>query len=154
MLTRTRLAKAVFGLGAAISGTWAFFNVRALAEMYESGGGGFVSSVAIDTLKYVVPAAIAFWLAMRVRDRSRSIRLLRRAHLFVSFTIVLLLLLLMVGTFGGAFTSGLDGPWRAVLVGAFIGVAVWLPVQVFFVAVFSGLLIKQGALGGATDRSL
>ena len=75
MLTRARLAKAVFGLGAAISVTWAFVNVRALVEMYEAGAGGaFVTSGAIDVLEYVVPAAIAFWLATRLRERTGRAR--------------------------------------------------------------------------------
>jgi hypothetical protein len=153
MLTRTRLATALFGLGAVISVPWAFYNLRALVEMYVSGGGGFASSAALDLLKYVITPAIAFWLATRVRNRSAGVQWLRRAHQLVSLTIAGLVLLLATATLAGAFTRGINGPWRGVLLGAFVGGALWLPVQVFFVAVFSGLL-KQGALGGATDRSL
>jgi hypothetical protein len=146
MLTRTRLAKTVFGLGAAISVTWAFFNVRALVEMYEAGaGGGFVTSGAIDVLEYVVPAAIAFWLATRLRERTGRVHFLRRAHQVVSFTMVTLVVLLVTATIAGAFNRGMDGVWFVVLVGAFISGAIWLPLQVFFVAMFTGLLIKQGA---------
>jgi len=152
VLARTGLAKIVFGLGTVVSAVWAFSNLRALAQMYEAGGGGFVSSMAIDVLEYVVPAAIAFWLATRVRDRSGRTRFFRRAHQVMSFTIVLLVLLLAAGAFGGAFTSGVNGPWRAVLFGAFIGGAMWLPVQVFFVAAFTALVIRQGAPCGALDR--
>jgi hypothetical protein len=153
VLTRTRLAKTVFALGAVVSGAWAIYNLGALVEMYESGGGGFVSSAALDLLKYVIPAAIAFWLATRVRDRSGRVQVLRRAHQLVSLTIVVLVILLAAAAFAGAFSRGVDGPWRGVLFAAFIGGALWLPLQVFFVAAFSGLLIKQGAPDSAIDRS-
>jgi hypothetical protein len=154
VVTRTGLAKIVFGLGAVVSAAWAIYNLRALAQMYEAGagGGGFITSMAIDVLEYVAPAALAFWLATRVRHRSGSVRYLRRAHQLTSFAIVLLAMLLVAATFGGAFTSGVDGLWRGVLFGAFIGAAMWLPVQVFFVAAFVALLIEQRASRGAIER--
>jgi hypothetical protein len=136
----------VFGLGAAISGTWAFFNVRALVEMYEAGaGGGFVTSGAIDVLEYFLPAAIAFWLATRLRERTGRVHFLRRAHQIASFTMAALVVLLAAAAIAGAFNRGIDGVWFGVLIGAFIAGAIWQPVQLFFVAVFAGLLINQGA---------
>ena len=111
MLTRTRLATAVFGLGAAISGTWAFFNVRALVEMYEAGaGGGFITSGAIDVLECLLPAVIAFWLATRVRERTGRVQFLRRAHQIASFTMAVLVVLLGAAAIAGAFNRGLCSP--------------------------------------------
>jgi hypothetical protein len=113
--------------------------------MYEAGAGGqFSTSGAIDVLEYVVPAAIAFWLAMRLRKGTGRVQLLRRAHQLGSFTMVALVVLLAAATILGAFNSGIDGVWYGVLIGAFIAGAIWQPVQVFFVAVFAGLLINQG----------
>jgi hypothetical protein len=146
MLTRTRLATAVVGLGAVISGTWAYVNIHALVEMYEAGGGGgFVTSGAIDVLEYLLPAAIAFVLAMRVRERTGRVQFLRRAHQIASFTMAALVVLLGAAAIAGAFNRGIDGVWFGVLIGAFIAGAIWQPVQIFFVAVFAGLLINQGA---------
>ena len=64
---------------------------------------------------------------------------------------VALVVLLATATIAGAFNRGIDGVW---FVGAFIAGAFWLPVQVFFLAVFAGLLINQGAPARQFDAGL
>ena len=58
-------------------------------------------------------------------------------------TIIMLIALFVLATALGNFTHGIDGLWFALLIAAFVGGALWLPVQSFFAAGFLGLLIKE-----------
>jgi hypothetical protein len=139
-----RLALSVFLAGAIASAVWAFFNLRPLAQMFGSGGGGIGGfSDSVDALKYVLAPLIAFAISGRVRAREGLAQRLRTAHMATTATIIMLIALFVLATSLGNFTHGIDRLWFALLVAAFVGGALWLPVQSFFAAGFLGLLIKE-----------
>ena len=146
-MTRNRLGVAVFIVGAAICAVWAFYNLRPLNGLFHLGdfGGGSIAgfTTSTDALQYVVAPLIAFACARRVRERAGIARRLRRAHVAFTATIVGVIALFIVVTALGNFTHGVDGLWFVLLAAAFVGGALWLPLQGFFTAGFLGILISE-----------
>ena len=141
---RDRLARAVIVVGAIASAVWAYFNLRPLAGLFGSGGGGIDGlSDGIDAVKYVLAPLIAFSISHRVRARDGLAQRLRTVHTAITGTIIMLIALFVLATALGNLTHGIDGVWFVLLVVAFVGGALWLPLQSFFAATFLGLLIDE-----------
>jgi hypothetical protein len=89
----------------------------------------------------LAPPLLTAILSAYVQDRSPYARVLRRAFLFGTLLPIGLIGLVVAVTFAGTFEHGVHGVWILLLVGAFVASTLWLPVQIFFVLAFLGLLI-------------
>jgi len=139
---RNRLAGAIFVIGAATSGVWAYLGIRDLAGTYSSGAGAFGSVDSLWLLRYLLPVLITAVLSAFARDRGRSAVVLRRAFLLATLIPIALVVLLVSAAFSGAFVHGVNGIWLSVLIAVLMAGALWLPMQALFAAGFLGLLIK------------
>jgi hypothetical protein len=150
-MTRSPLAVIVFAAGALASVLWAVYKLLPLRDLFGlgdvgSGGiGGFTTE--LDALRFLVAPLITFAIAHFVRERTGVAETLRRAHIAATFVILGVMMLFVLVTAIGQFTHGVDGIWYALLTCAFIGGALWLPLQGFFTAGFIGLLINERRLG-------
>jgi len=150
-MTRNRLGVAVFIVGAAACAVWAIYNLRPLKGLigFRDFGGGSIGGFATsaDALQYILAPLIAFAMSRLVRERAGLAQRLRRAHVALTATIVGVIALFILVTALGNFTHGVDGLWFVLLACAFVGGALWLPLQGFFTAGFLGLLISERRQG-------
>jgi hypothetical protein len=146
-MTRTRLHAAVFIVIATACAAWAIYNLRPLKGLFgfgDYGGGGiFRLTTSVDALQYVLAPLIAFAISRRLRASAGFAQRLRRAHVAVTLIIAGAIAVFVVATALGNFMHGVDSVWVVLLAVAFIGEALWLPLQTFFAASFVGILIIE-----------
>jgi len=146
-MARNRLALTVFLAGAIPSAAWALYNLWPLKDLLgfgDFGGGGIGGfTTGVDALVSIAAPLIAFAISRRVRAHEGLALRLRTAHMAVTATIIMLVAVFILVTALGNVTHGIDGLWFVLLIAAFAGGALWLPVQSFFAAGFLGLLIKE-----------
>lgn len=146
-MRRNPLAMIVFALGAILCTAWAAYNLWPLRDLFGFGdfGGGGISGLTtgIDALTAVVAPIVAFAISRFVRERTGFARTFKRAHVATTATITGVIAVFIIVTALGDFTHGVDGIWFALLAATFVGGALWLPLQSFFVAGFIGLLINE-----------
>src|SRR5262245_12412099 len=141
-MPRNRLALLVFAAGTIVSVVWACVNLRPLGELFAAGGGGIGGfSDSADALKAVVAPLIAFLISRRVRAQNGLAQRLRTVHGLMTASIIMLIAIFILATALANYVRGLDDLWWALLVAAFIGGALWLPMQIFFTTSYLGLLI-------------
>ena len=146
-MRRNPLAVAVFTAGAVISVAWALYNLWPLKDLFGFGdfGGGGIAGFTTSNYALVSTAAplSACAISRGVRAREGLAQQLRTAHMAVTATLIMLVAIFILATVVGNFTHGIDGLWSVLLIAAFTGGALWLPVQSFFTTSFLGLLIDE-----------
>ncbi|HEY1308429.1 MAG TPA: hypothetical protein VGF24_32995 [Vicinamibacterales bacterium] len=142
-MTRNRLGVAVFIIGVAVCGVWAFSNMQFLVGFSETGSGGlgYVSGgyFAIDDLQVIGAPLIAFVLSVLARKRGGFARSLRRAHIIATVTVVLILVLLITFVISGRAPRLEPTVFLALMFCS----ALWVPLQGFFASGFLALLIQK-----------
>jgi hypothetical protein len=142
-----RLASIVFIAGAIGSAAWALHNLWPLKDLFgfgDFGGGGIGGlTTGVDALISIAAPLVAFAISRGVRAHEGRAHRLRTAHMAVTATIIMLVAAFILVTVLGNFTHGIDGLWSVLVVAAFVGGALWLPVHSFFAAGFLGLLIEE-----------
>ena len=138
---RDRMAAVIFCVGGVLSVAWGYRDVRSVLTSLDTGIGAFGSSSDYELLGYLLPVLVAFWLSARLRKRGRPERMLRRAHLWATATLVVIFLLFVGQVLFHFEVFGHGETGWAFLVATFVAGALWLPVQGFFASGFLALLI-------------